>query len=138
MKFLQKPAWLLLAALAGCSTIGHERVEGWPVLEVVEHYVPNAAMRDRCAKYVGVGMSPLACAEFDLAARRCDLWFSADFPPSPHVLEHERLHCQGYDHPGETTMRDILARFNARQNAQVGDTQIGDRPHFSRRTELAK
>jgi hypothetical protein len=31
------------------------------------------------------------------------------------VIEHERLHCQGYDHPGESTMRNILARFNARQ-----------------------
>lgn len=136
MPFLRKAAIVLAsAALGACSTIGHERVEGWPTLEIVEHYVPHATMRDRCAKYVGFGMSPIACAEFELVARRCHIWFSADFPPEPYVVEHERLHCQGYDHPGETTMREILARFN-RQNplsASTGASENGDRPYFSQR-----
>jgi hypothetical protein len=116
MRFACKLLGALAATLAGaCTTIGHERVEGWPSLEIVEHHVAHNVMRSRCVKYVGFGMTPIACAEFDLAARRCHVWFSADLPPPPSVIEHERLHCQGYDHPGESTMRNILARFNARQ-----------------------
>jgi hypothetical protein len=104
-------AALLVILASACSfTIGHEKVEGWPPLQVVEHYVPHAQMRERCARYMGFGTAPIACAEFGLAARRCDIWYSADFPPSPEIVEHERLHCAGYDHVGGTTMKDLLAR----------------------------
>jgi hypothetical protein len=68
-------------------------------------------MRERCEKYVGFGMSPLACAEFNLPAKRCDIWFSADFPPTREIVRHERMHCAGYDHAGETTMQRILTRY---------------------------
>ena len=100
----------LAVLVSGCTMIGHERVAGWPELQIVEHYVPHAEMRERCAKYTGFGMSPEACAEFDFASRRCLLWFSADFPPQPWIVEHERLHCQGYDHVGMSTLRELLAR----------------------------
>jgi hypothetical protein len=106
------PLFLFLGA---CTTIGHEKVEGWPQLTVVEHYVPHHVMRDRCVKYTPFGSSPEACAEFNLAERRCDLWFSADFPPPKAFIEHERMHCAGYDHVGETNMRNFLAAWNARQ-----------------------
>ena len=79
-------AVLLAAILCGCSTIGHEKVAGWPELRIVEHHVPNNVMRDRCVKYVGFGMSPEACAEFNFAAGVCDIWFSADFPPPAYVV----------------------------------------------------
>jgi hypothetical protein len=100
------------AAILGCSVVGHERVVGWPALTIIEHQVPHAQMRERCAPYVPFGSSPEACAEFDLAARTCMLWFSADFPPSAWVIEHERLHCAGYDHIGSTSMARYLARHN--------------------------
>lgn len=121
MQFLLLP---LLVLLATEGAIDHERVEGWPKLEIVEHHVPHAVMRTRCMPYVGFGMSPVACAEFDLVARRCDVWFSADFPPSRSTIEHERLHCEGHDHPGDTTLRDLLARFNAGQLANRGQSPI--------------
>lgn len=107
--------------------IGHEKVAGWPQLEIVENYVPNAEMRDRCVKYTGFGMSPIACAEFDFSNRKCYIWFSADFPPSRNVVEHERLHCGGYDHPGETTMAQILRRHYAvipERSAAAGGTSL--------------
>ena len=110
---------LMAMALAACSVIGHEKVAGWPAMQVVEHYVPNAEMRTRCARYVGFGMSPDACAEFDFVRKRCDLWFSADFPPSQAMVEHERLHCQGYDHLGMRTMAGILERYQG-QSASAG------------------
>jgi hypothetical protein len=75
-------AALLVPLAAACAaTIGHEKVEGWPQLQIFEHYVPHAQMRNRCMRYVGFGTTPIACAEFSLAALRCDIWFSADFPP---------------------------------------------------------
>lgn len=110
----------VVVALAGCTLIGHERVEGWPELEIVEHHVPHRVMRDRCMKYVPWYMSPEACAEFDFAARRCDLWFSADFPPPAYIVEHERNHCRGYEHVGDGTLRGILAEHVGRQDASRG------------------
>jgi len=107
--------FLGISLLGACTTIGHEKVEGWPQLTVVEHYVPHHVMRDRCVKYTPWGSSPEACAEFNLAEARCDLWFSADFPPPQAFIEHERMHCAGYDHVGESNMRDFLAGFNARR-----------------------
>jgi len=99
---------LLAALLTGCSAIEHQRVEGWPELEVVEHFVPHREMQDRCVKYVGFGMSPEACAEFDLAARKCHVWYSADSPPMGFIRKHERLHCAGYDHAAPGTVQTAL------------------------------
>lgn len=114
---------VLVLALQGCTIVGHQQVQGWPQLAVVEHYVPELQLRERCVKYVAFGMSPQACAEFDFAARRCDLWFSADFPPTQSMVEHERLHCQGYDHVGMSTMQDILARYRGEDSASTGSTR---------------
>lgn len=105
-------AWAVLAG--GCATIDHQPVAGWPELRMVEHYVPAEEMSARCRKYVGFGSVPLACAEFDLAARRCDMWFNEGFAPRA-IVEHERLHCRGYDHVGATTMRDLLARYKTQE-----------------------
>ena len=120
--------------LAGaCTVIGHQKVEGWPQLAVSEHYVPHWQMRDHCAKYAPFGSSPEACAVFNLEARVCDLWFSADFPPPRSVVEHERMHCEGYDHIGETGMRDFLARYNASRALTPGATPAPPRQAQSAR-----
>lgn len=104
---------IVLCAFNGCTSIGHVPVEGWPKLAVYEHYVPHHEMRDRCVKYAPFLMSPEACAEFDLEKLRCDIWFSADFPPPAFFVKHERLHCEGVDHVGETHMRDFLQAYKA-------------------------
>lgn len=110
-------AVLVVLLAAGCATIDrHHRVPGWPKLEIVEHYVPHAEMRQRCAKYVGFGMSPVACAEFDLVNRRCHVWYSADARPSRYIQEHERMHCDGYDHVGSNGMQQMLNLHAARQS----------------------
>jgi hypothetical protein len=114
---------VLLALLTACTFIGHEKVADWPALEIVEHYVPEAQMRERCVKYVAFGMSPQACAEFSFERNRCDLWFSSDFPPTPAMVAHERLHCQGFDHAGMNTMADILARYRGTDSASTGSTR---------------
>lgn len=105
----------LTAFLSGCTTIGHELVADWPELRVVERRVPHNEMRDRCAKYISGLGSPEACAEFHFAEGVCNIWFSADFPPSADIVEHERKHCSGYDHVGETSMRAMLAKYRGKR-----------------------
>ena len=114
---LRRRAAILLIALspAACTVIGSERVEGWPALQIVEHRVPHHEMRDRCSRYVGFGSAPQACAEFDFDTARCDIWYSADFPPQPFIVEHEREHCQGYEHAGEHHMRAGLQAYLAQK-----------------------
>ena len=104
----KQAAGLALGLLAGCAGMG-PAIEGWPQLTVYEHHVPHAEMRERCARYSAFGSPPLSCAEVSFAERRCDIWFSADFPPSAYVQRHERLHCAGHDHEGDDTLRSALA-----------------------------
>lgn len=99
----------------GCASMGDEKVEGWPNLEIVEHYVAHHEMRNRCRMYVGFGQAPEACAEFSFSAARCDIWFSADFPPASFVVAHERQHCLGFDHVGSTSMKAMLALHRGQQ-----------------------
>jgi hypothetical protein len=108
---------LLAALLAGCAVIGREPVAGWPELTIVEHRVSAAQVRARCSKYAGPALLVLGCAEFHLAARRCDIWLIERLSPS-FVVEHERLHCRGYDHAGETALRDLLDRHRDAALAQ--------------------
>ena len=97
----------LFLFLPACAVIDHKRIEGWPELEIVEHRVPAEEMVSRCQKYTGAASVPIACAEFNLRARRCDIWLSESFAPRA-VVEHERLHCAGYDHVGSTNMQRFL------------------------------
>jgi hypothetical protein len=108
---------LMSTMISACSVIGGERVEGWPELKIVEHHVSHREMRDRCMPYMGFGMTPEGCAEFNFAQSRCDIWVSADFPPPAFVLDHERQHCAGFEHAGETELRQILANVRAAQRA---------------------
>lgn len=82
-----------LAGAAGCTTLGHERVAGWPKLAIYERYVPHAEMQRRCARYaVGFGASPLACAEFNFSRGRCDIWYSRELGVRLELVAHERPH----------------------------------------------
>ncbi len=121
------PAALALmgAIAAACTVITGDPVTGWPELQTVEHRVPHNEMRDRCSRYVGFGMMPEACTEFDFAAGRCDLWFSADFPPPAYVIEHERQHCRGYEHAGEHELSAILAQYLASLSPAAGSASQG-------------
>lgn len=102
---------LALLLCTGCTAIGHDKIEGWPKLTVIENHVPHHVMRDQCVSTAPWWGSPEACAWFDLEKRTCTVWFSADFPPPASFVKHERMHCDGYDHQGETHMRDFLANY---------------------------
>lgn len=101
--------WLLalaLGALAACTTIDEHTAPpaDWPQLTIHEHRVPHAEMRDQCARFTNWLSSPEACAVIRFELLRCDIYFSADFPPMQAVVAHEYQHCAGYDHPGDPVL----------------------------------
>jgi hypothetical protein len=93
---------------------GSQRVEGWPELAIVEHYVPQEEMRAQCAASAGSG-TVLACSKFDFRDSRCDVWLNADSWLNRFLVGHERRHCQGYDHLGDNYMEAQLARHRRTQ-----------------------
>ena len=99
----------LFLALTGCAIVSNDRVEGWPDLMPIVHYVGEAELRDRCDPNAGLMTASMACATFDLKERECHIWLSRDFPPPANVREHELKHCRGHDHVFGTTMQRILA-----------------------------
>ena len=107
---------LPLLLLSGCSMMidGHSKVEGWPQLRVVEHFVPDAEMRERCGHGVPWYGSPIACAELRFSSSECHIIHSKDFPPEEAIRMHEIWHCLGYSHPGDDSMAKYLARWLAR------------------------
>ena len=110
-------AVVLAAGLGGCSVMNtHQPVPGWPQLEVVEHHVSHAEMRDRCARFVSPFSFPEGCTLFYLDRREAHIYVSAELP-SRGVLEHERLHAAGYDHLGSTNMLRVLQAWRAARSA---------------------
>lgn len=83
------------------------QIDGWPELTVYEHHVPHAQMRAQCTQYSRFALS---CAQVSFTEGRCDIWFSAERPPSAYVQRHERLHCAGHDHEEDDTLRAALTR----------------------------
>jgi len=115
-------AVLLSILAAACTSIGGEPLPDWPELAIVEHHVSHREMRERCAKYAPPMMTPEACAEFYFVQGECHIWFSADFPPSEAIVRHEREHCRGYEHAGESGLREILATYRASQGLASAST----------------
>ena len=101
---------LAVLALSACSTIDYSRrVEGWPELTVDVRRVTSAEVRDACGKYSAAFSSAMACSEFFLTEKVCRVWFPNDLPGDTAFLEdHERAHCQGFDHPGSDAMKRML------------------------------
>lgn len=102
-------ALLLSGAMAGCATtidMSRPPPPDWPQLEEVVASVPESEVKRVCAS--ANLMVGYACTKVVFPERRCYIYLaSAD----PAVLEHERLHCRGYDHPGEASMRDAWVKW---------------------------
>lgn len=108
----------VLAALAACTAIGHTPPPAdWPKLEVIMHEESVGAMLAHCYPPMSalakvIGFIPLACANINFDRKRCDIWQLPN--PVPERVEHERLHCQGYDHVGGSYLADGWAAWKAR------------------------
>jgi uncharacterized protein YceK len=110
--------WSLSLLANGCTSIDRhtDPPSDFPRLEVSVNYVPHHQMRDICSKYIPAFASPEACMEWDFSKKTCTIWLSKDFPPHPSVVEHEKLHCKGYDHIGDSTLRDAWTTYKKLQN----------------------
>jgi len=113
MRALALALFLLFAA--SCAAISEPPVEGWPELQIVWHQVSQEEVHGYCAIRVGpipVGARILGCATADFDRRECHIYVTED--AAAWVIEHERLHCLGWDHPGENTMRDGWRKWRER------------------------
>ena len=102
---------------SACTTIDQHKLpdQDFPTLRIIEHHVDGGKVIDACYKYVPLGWKllgavPEGCAEVDFEANTCTIWVRGDYP-SKRVLEHERLHCKGYDHPGDDTINKAWLQY---------------------------
>lgn len=102
-------AFLLLLLLTACTPMPHQRVIGpaWERYAVTEHVIGCWEMQRRCLPGVPFPIKPLlvasgGCATVDFERETCDIYTCA--ASVSFFLEHERLHCRGYDH-GDTLQR---------------------------------
>ena len=112
---------ILLAVflLVGCATTIDNHTASpidWPKLTVVENYVPVGTLYEKCWKYVPEWMKWLGaivegCAELDFKVNTCTIWVRDSGFADATIMEHERLHCQGYDHIGDSILRDEWAKY---------------------------
>ena len=118
-----------LALFSPVTLMSDTPVEGWPQLTVIEHRVSNVEMRDVCVKYAGAFSSPMACSEFNLFRRECHIWVSAEFP-TESLLEHERGHCAGFPHAGDSSrayMEQMVAFWKEKTTPKGSVSKVAER-----------
>jgi hypothetical protein len=109
---------VLIAAAGGCTTIdSHVRVDDWPELKIVEHDVSFSEMRTACKPYTPPLMTPLGCTVFYLDAGEAHIYVAKQLK-FKFLVDHERLHAAGYDHPGSTNMKEMIERWRAKKQAE--------------------
>ena len=117
--------------LSACSTLDlfNPPDTDFPKLEVREHayqdhYDTVIACRAIYQKYK---MSPpfglVACAEWSFDKNTCDIYYEKG---DEYFRQHELGHCKGYDHPGDTTIRDEWNLY--RKQREPVRILIPDRP----------
>jgi len=104
-------ALLLVLFMGACTIVNEHRAPpaDWPNLEVSITEGGFWETQERCDRNVAVVVligPALGCAyvNFDEMKCRIYLWLNA-------VLEHELLHCKGYDHIGSTDLADYWEQW---------------------------
>lgn len=99
-------ALLLVMALGACTVINEHRAppSDFPELKITVNELGFWETQEKCdwspALVILIGPR-LGCAKYDFQKMTCDiyLWVNS-------ILEHELLHCKGYDHIGSSQIRD--------------------------------
>ena len=101
---------LPLLFLFGCATIDMSRPPpaDWPKLEVE---IIKTTLDEAKRQCKGVKLIVFGCAKVFFDEGVCRIYLGTE---DKSVYEHELLHCKGYDHPGESTMRDAWAKWTFR------------------------
>lgn len=107
-------ALVLAGMLGGCATTypmdwDRPPPPDWPKLAENIVDVPVGDIRALCVSK-GVG-SHDACTTFIFEKRVCNIYTSTR---EAAAMKHERGHCRGYDHPGDSKVRNAWATYKAR------------------------
>lgn len=112
---------LLLALLVGCTTIGHQPPPSdWPVLKEKILYVNGATLYKYCESNLLTDFA-FACARISFEKRVCYIVLpeqTAD-GSQPWLLEHEREHCKGKDHAGESGLAQAWEKWKTAEAIRV-------------------
>jgi hypothetical protein len=99
----------LLVFSAHAQPMQPERVADWPALDVRFYLVPAEQVQQVCPPFTRGCAIPL------FKRRECIVVLAEN---DPVLRIHETYHCYGFDHIGESTMRDAWTRFKNRHHAR--------------------
>lgn len=128
-----KPALLalLLLLLPACPTIDKSvpHPADFPTLEPRIRYVGYIEMQRKCGipLLASLFVQCLGLAEPDFCTKTCNVTLLSDA-----VREHELWHCKGYDHPGETHMKDLWAAYKQMDGPRFCSLRMG-LPNYCRK-----
>lgn len=95
-----------IAFLCGCTAIDIKHpIEGWPAMREEVHLVSSAEMHKVCDKYGSALEFTLSCAEIFWNPDVCKIWITER---GGWIEEHEHMHCKGYAHFGDESMKQML------------------------------
>jgi hypothetical protein len=103
----------------GCASIDYQTgpVPGLEHMTVDERVVDASAIYQACSRCGHRGLVlPIACTCIDFSAKRAVIWLPRD--ASQPVIEHERAHARGYDHP-DGELRDRYQTWLASRPRQA-------------------
>ena len=108
-----------LLALTGCTVVNEHKLPpaDWPALEITVERNGFWETQEKCGRNVAevllIGPA-LGCMWVNFDEMRCRIYLWLDV-----VLEHEMLHCQGYDHYGSSDLADYWEQWKKdNQNVQ--------------------
>lgn len=78
----------------------------WPKLYVSVEEESFSRVQDKCFKYGGLS---LACAEIFFDTGECHIYLIRGLENV--ALQHERKHCEGYDHVGSSALADLWKSY---------------------------
>jgi len=113
-------ALLLVMALGACTAINvHQKPPSdWPKLNVSIHKVGFRELQKICGGSYAIGLLTqyMGCAWIYFEKGTCEVYYAADDKDSAtHVIEHEVMHCEGYDHIGSSALADGWGEWKASQ-----------------------
>ena len=96
----------LMISSAQAQPMQPQRVEDWIALDILFFIASPEQVKDICPPFTQ------ACAVPVFAKRRCLVLL----PQYDEMLiAHERLHCYGFDHIGDSTMRSLWESYKSKR-----------------------
>lgn len=104
--------YLAVLLLAGCATANIDAhrppPSDWPALREQVVKASREEVRQRCIGASRTSYEPAGCALVYFSKGECIILDAGV------DMDHERMHCRGYDHPGDSSFRDAWERYKAR------------------------